>query len=155
MAYSAIAHGAQAILYWGSTEIQDPVFRQSIYAVTSELASLQPFLTQQSLPNVRAVVVRDLFEPPGEGVRIDVRRNGDELLVILVNEDNHRHMGIDIQGLESFEGRKLSELYGADEVTIENGGFTLRMRPLECRLYCSSRNVESQRRTGRDYVSPQ
>jgi hypothetical protein len=155
MAYSAIAHGAQAILYWGSTEIKDPAFRQSIYAVTSELASLQPFLTQQPLPNVRAVVVRDLFEPPGEGVRIDVRRNGDALLVILVNEDNHRHMGVDIQGLESFEGRKLSELYGADEVTVENGGFTLRMRPLECRLYGTSRNVESQRSTGRDYVTPQ
>ncbi|MCA9012378.1 MAG: hypothetical protein KDB01_21655 [Planctomycetaceae bacterium] len=154
MAYSAIAHGAQGILYWGSTEIQDPAFRQSIYALTSELATLQPFLTRQPMPHARAVVVRDLFEPPGAGVRIDVRAHGDELLVILVNEDNHRHLGVDVQGLKLGDGRKLFELYGPDEVTVENEGFALRMRPLESRIYCTTRDFEAQRVAGRQYVSP-
>jgi hypothetical protein len=154
MAYSAITHGTQGILYWGSTEIQDPAFRQSIYAITSELAALQPFLTRQPMPHTRAVVVRDVFEPPGASVRIDVRQHGDDLLVILVNEDNHRHMGVDVQGLKLSDGRKLFELYGPDEVTVENEGFALRMRPLESRIYCTTRDFESQRVAGRQYVSP-
>lgn len=154
MALSSIAHGAQAILYWGSTEIQDPKFRESLYAMTSELAALQPFLTQPVLRDVRAEVVRDLFEPPGNGVTVDARQNGDDLLMILINEDNHRHLGVDVQGLDQFCGRRVYELYGTDETTVDEGGFTVRMKPLEARVYSTSRRFETTARSGRDYSSP-
>lgn len=52
MAYATIAHGGQGVFYWGSFSIDDPEFQKSIYAVATELAMLQPFLTAQPLPDV-------------------------------------------------------------------------------------------------------
>ena len=153
MAYASVVHGAQAVLYWGSTEIRDPAFRQSVYALTSELAALQPFLTQPPWPGAKAVVVPDLFEPAGQGISVDVRRSGDDLLVMLVNEDNHRHLGVEIHGLTCCDGRELYELYGSDRLTIDQGGFTARLRPLESRIYCTNQKFESKRTSGRDYQS--
>jgi hypothetical protein len=154
MAYDAIAHGAQGILYWGSNLIDDPAFRQSMYTLTSELAALHPFLTERSLPNVSARVIRDLFEPVGLGVRVVAKRSGDDVLVILVNEDEHRHLSLDVQGLTTWNGRTLYELYGPDEVQVDNGNMALRIKPLEARIYSTHRRFESTRRQGRDYLSP-
>ena len=54
MAYDVIAHGARGILYWGSHYLKSNAFRESIYALTSELAALQPFLVT---PDVKGVQV--------------------------------------------------------------------------------------------------
>ena len=154
MAYGAIAHGSRAVLYWGANLIDDPAFRQSLYALTSELAALQPFLTGIEFPNVEAKVIRDLFEPTGLGVRCVARQSGDDLLVILVNEDEHRHLSVDVRGLATWNGRRLFELYGSDEVAVDGGDIAVRLKPLEARVYCTGRRFESSRKTGRDYTSP-
>lgn len=154
MAYDAIAHGAQAVLYWGSNLIDDPAFRQSLYTLTSELASLQPFLVEPSIPNVNAKVILDLFEPQGKGVRAIAKQSRDDLLVILVNEDEHRHLSLDVEGLGKWNGRTLFELYGPDETEVDNGNIAVRIKPLEARIYSTARRFESSRRIGRDYVSP-
>ena len=154
MTYTSIAHGAEAVLYWGSFNIDDPAFRKSMYALTSELAALQPFLIEQPLPGIHANVILDLNEPPSVGVRTVARRAGEEVVVILVNEDGHRHLGVDVEGLSALNGRKLFELYGADEVTVDQGRIAVRMKPFEVKLYCTSRQFESSRRVGRDYLSP-
>ena len=89
----------------------------------------------------------------GQGISVDVRRSGDDLLVMLVNEDNHRHLGVEIHGLTCCDGRELYELYGSDRLTIDQGGFTARLRPLESRIYCTNQKFESKRTSGRDYQS--
>ena len=154
MAYASITHGGQGIFYWGSFNIDDPAFRKSMYAMTAELAALQPFLIAPSLPDVKADVILDLFEPPGRGVRAVARQAGDDLLVILVNEDEHRHLAIDVKGLAHCNGRTLYELYGPDEAVVDQGDIAVRMKPFEARLYCTSRRFESSRKAGREYVSP-
>lgn len=154
MAYNAITHGAKGIFYWGSNQIDDPAFRKSLYATTAELAAVQPFLTQKTNPSIHATVARDLFEPTGNGVRADARRSGDDLLIFLVNEDNHRHLGVDVSGLATWEGRTLFELYGSDEVDVQDGSIAIRIKPLEVKVYSTNRRFETSRREGRDYVSP-
>lgn len=154
MAYTSITHGAEGLFYWGSTNIDDPAFRQSLYSLFSELEALQPFLVAPNLNEVKANVILDLFENPGQGVHTAARQSGDDVLIILVNEDEHRHLAVDVQGLAKWNGRRLFELYGADEVTVEQGDVALRLKPFEVRLYCTSRRFESLRQTGRNYVSP-
>ena len=154
MAYNAITHGAGAILYWGANFIDDPAFRQSLYALTSELAALQPFLAGDAVSTAKATVIRDLFEPDGVGVRVVARRSGDDLLLIVVNEDEHRHLAVDVSGLSAWNDRKLFELYGSDEVTVDTGNIAIRMKPLEARVYSTARRYESSRKNGRDYMSP-
>jgi hypothetical protein len=154
MAYTSIAHGARGIFYWGSFCIDDQNFRESLYSLTSELAAIQHFLTSEPVSAVHAEVIRDLFEPEGRGVRAVARSIGDELLLILVNEDEHRHLAVDVHGLSDWNGRTLTELYGTDEASVDEGDFVVRMKPFEVRLYCTSRSFESARTIGRNFLSP-
>ncbi len=155
MAYTSIAHGARGIFYWGSFCIDDQNFRESLYALTSELSAIQPFLTAAPMPDVHAEVIRDLFEPAGRGVRAVARKSGDELLLILVNEDEHRHLAVDVHGLQEWNGKTLYEMYGSDEATVDQGDLALRMKPFEVRLYSTTRKFETSRRNGREFLSPE
>jgi hypothetical protein len=152
MAYTAIAHGAKGILYWGSVNIDDPKFRQSLYALTAELAAIQPFLVASNLTDVRAKVVPELSQTPRNAVRAVTRRVGDELLVIIVNEGPQTHLGVVIDGLTNWNGQTFYELYGEDALTVDQGDITIRLQPYEVKLYSTTRRWESSRRTGRDYL---
>lgn len=154
MAYDAIVHGGKGIFYWGAFGIDDEAFRQSLYALTSELAALQPLLTTDAVAGPRAATIDDLFDPEGRGVRVMLLRRDQDALLILVNEDNHRHLGVDVTGLESLDGRALSLLYGSEQHTVEEGSMVTRMQPYEVKLFSTHANrYESQRMLGRDYVS--
>lgn len=150
MAWDVIVHGASGILYWGSHALKSDAFRQSIYAVTSELAALQPFLV---VPDVAAnIQVIDLPEDQGErGVHGIVRRVGVDALVALVNEDEVRHLGVVVEGISDLDGRDMHLLYGEESVPVSHGELIVRMQPLEVKVYCTSRTFESARREGRDF----
>ena len=154
MAYDALAHGAKGILYWGSTEIDRPEFRSSLYALTAELAALEPFLITSPLPGVNAKIIDDIFDPKGMGVLVQLYRDGSEFLVVLVNEDNQRHLGVDVTGLESLGGRTLKLLYGSETAAVEHEGFVTRLQPYEVKVFSTSDRYQSRRMTGRDYAQP-
>ena len=151
MAYDAIAHGARGILYWGTQTIDDPLFRESLYAMTSELSQLEPFLVNAD-KTVEVAVIDDLFDPPGVGVRGMLKRNQEDYLLILVNEDNHRHLGVDVTELETLNGRTLHLLYGDEKVIVRKGGVVIRMQPYEVKVFCTNPRFETMRTIGRDYV---
>lgn len=154
MAWDSIVHGAKGVLYWGTREIDDPDFRTSLYALTSELSALQPFLTADRHDAVRAHVIDDLFDPPGLGVRAALLRHGNDYLLILVNEDSHRHLGVDVTGLEMLEGRDLKLLYGSEAATVSHGGFVTRLQGHEVKLFATDARYESPRTDGRNYPAP-
>lgn len=153
-AYDAIVHGARGVLYWGSETIDDSAFRQSIHALTSELSHLQPFLTGDAHRGVEAHLIDDLFDPPGRGVRTRLVRAGDDYLLMLVNEDDHRRLGIDVTGLNMLEGRSLKLLYGKETAQVQQGGFVTRMQPYEVKLFSTNERYATPRLDGRDYQSP-
>lgn len=153
MAWDVIVHGADAILYWGSHYLKSGAFRESVYALTSELAALQPFLVAPDVPDTRIEVI-DLPADRGErGVHGVVRRAGDEWLVALINEDEVRHLGVIVHGLDALNGRDMHLLYGDETVPVSNGELIVRMQSLEVKVYGTSRTWESPRRDGRAYVS--
>jgi hypothetical protein len=154
MAWAALAHGAKGILYWGTEFVpKDSPFRQSLLALTSELAALQPFLVAEDEVDVKV----NLIETEGRskegarGVGVVARRSGREWLIALVNEDNHAHLGVEVTGLKRLEGRTLSLLYATEAPTVQRGGFITRLRPLEVRVFTTSRSWESAPRNGRDF----
>ncbi len=151
MAYDAIAHGARGILYFGSDHIDVPAFRDSLLALTAELAALQPFLVAPEEPAVRAPVIDDLFDVPGRGVAVSARRKGDDWLVILVSEDQQRHLGVEVTGLDALDGRELLLLYGHERGTIARGELVTRLQPFETKVFASERKWEAPRRKGRDF----
>ena len=160
MAYVCITHGARGILYWGSNYLKSPgheAFRKSLYALTSELASLQPFLTA---PVERYVTVEvtddgrtDIPVPASmRGVSVTARRTGRDWLIILVNEDPDSHMGVEVVGLDALNGTEFVELYGDEETAVSEGGFVTRMRPFEVKLFATHRTWEANQREGRDFA---
>jgi hypothetical protein len=176
MAWDAIVHGARGIFYWGSQFIDDRGFLPSIYAMTAELAALEPFLIGTSpedlqkidrrahadqkppeLPSVR-LVEADLEGRTKLGVRMTFRQVGEEWLIALVNEDDIPHHGVEVRGLDfagspgGLEVREFHLLYGDETVKVSREGELMtRMQPYEVKLFATSRKWESARRTGRDY----
>ena len=151
MAYDGIVHGARGILYWGTQTIDDPLFRESLHALTAELSPLEPFLVNDDHP-VDVAVIDDLFDPPGLGVRGLLKHSGGDSLLILVNEDDHRHLGVDVTGLTPLNGRTLHQLYGDEQAVVRRGGIVTRMQPHEVKLFCTSPRFKTKRTKGRNYT---
>ncbi|MDE0685701.1 MAG: hypothetical protein OXI63_22460 [Candidatus Poribacteria bacterium] len=159
MVYACITHGARGILYWGSSYMKSEGkegFRKSLYALTSELAALQPFLTAPVESYVTVNLIDDGrtdIAPPMSvrGVSITARRTGRDWLIVLVNEDEHPHMGVEVAGLDALNGTEFVELYGEEKTTVSDGSFSTRIRPLEVKLFATHRKWETDRREGRDF----
>jgi hypothetical protein len=150
MAYDAIACGARGILYWGSHYLKSDEVRQSVYALTGELAALQPFLVAPEAPGVRLAVVESPEKKP-VNVYLTCRKTGDDWLVILVNEDEESHMGVVVEGLDALEGRAMHLLYTDTTVTVNDGELVVRMMPRQAMVFATSRDWETPRREGRDF----
>jgi len=150
MAYDVIVHGASGILYWGSHYLESGAVRQSIHALVGELATLQPFLVAPEAPDIRLNVIEDEPEPVPR-VAMAVRRAGDDWLIILVNEDDVKHMAVVVEGLGELDGRQLHLLYGTETVSIAHGELVARLQPKEVKVYATTRDFETARLEGRDY----
>lgn len=153
MAWDCIAHGARGIFYWGTRFLTNETFRQSMYAVTSELAALQPFLTAPDAEGVALDLVGLPEERQAASIRHIVRRSGDDWLIVLVNEGDERHMGAVLTGLDALEGRSLPVLYSDDEIPVTHGELIARMQPKEVLIIATDRRFETARREGRNYAA--
>ena len=151
MAYIAIAHGAKGILYWGSSYLKSDEFRTSLYALTRELAELQPFLVAPHVEGVRAGVVEVRKSPTDLDVRAFARKSGDDWIVVVINKDNRAHLATEVLGLEELNGRKLVLLYGNEETTVSRGELITRMLPNQVKVFATSRKWEAEDRKGREY----
>lgn len=152
MAYSSLVHGAEGLLYWGSRFLKSDEFRESIYALTRELAAIEPFLLSEDLPEVQVDILESPPQAePGYGVRRLARRVGDEWLIALVNETGSRKMGVEVSGLEELNGRDLHLLYSSETLRVNRGEVVVRLQPFEVKLYASDRSLESPNRSGRDF----
>jgi hypothetical protein len=155
MAWTAIAHRAKAILYWGSYMVpRDAPFRESIYAMTSELAALQRFLASPDVdgPKVELTESSGRAQADDRGVSMLARRSGDAWLIALVNEDAGAHMGVEVTGLAALDGRRLVQLYGTETASIRDGRLVTRLMPWEVKLFSTDRAYESPRRNGRNFA---
>jgi len=152
MAYDVVSHGAGGILYWGSHYLNSEPFRQSLYALTNELAMLQPFLTAPEVEGVRVNLIDDEGNEAVRGVRISARRAGDDWIIVLVNEDDCRHMGVEVTGLNELNGKTLHLLYGAEELVVDQNELIARLLPRQVKVYATGRQWETDRPVGRDFA---
>ncbi|MGI6461675.1 MAG: hypothetical protein ACOX5J_16575 [Candidatus Hydrogenedentales bacterium] len=151
MAYAALVHGADGIFYWGSSFLKSDACRASIYALTKELAALQPFLTAPDVPGVRVNVIADNHPYVTPRIGWMARRSGDEWLIALVNEDEIRHTAVIVEGLEALNGRTLCQLYTDDAAVVARGELIARMQPKAVHVYATNRDFEADCGDGRDF----
>jgi hypothetical protein len=157
MAYDCIARGARGILYWGSMRLKSGEFRESLYALTSELAQLQPFMTAPDERNVRVRAIEGRSEQKysseylNQSVVVTARRTGREWLIIVVNETGMTQYGLEVSGLDDLNGMDFYLLYGDETVTVNRGEFVTRMKPFGVKVFATSKKWETEKRKGRDF----
>ena len=153
MAYGCIAHGATGILYWGSAYLTNEACRTSVYALTAELAALEPFLRAPEAPEVGVRLIEAPDYPEQLGVAHLARQARDAWLVALINRDGHPHLGTEVTGLGAIGERPLHLLYGEETVTPDaQGSFITRLQPHQVKVFCTDRSFEAALREGRDYA---
>lgn len=151
MAYDSIARGARGILYWGSAYLKSDAFRESWYALTREIAMLQPFLTAPEVEGIGVNVIPGDVDESDGGAAASVRRHGRDWLVIVVNEHNEPHMAVEVTGLDWLNGAEMHCLYEDSKTQIRHGVLTARMLPYQVRVFCTSRSWETADLEGRDF----
>ncbi|HUZ46875.1 MAG TPA: hypothetical protein VMW54_09575 [Terriglobia bacterium] len=161
MAYAAIANGAKGVLYWGTHYLPSnstgAEFRDSIYAMTSELAKLEPFLAapEETSVHVKLTESKGRMRVGQRGVHWLARRSGSDWLIVLVNEDKHSHFGVEVEGLAGLNGRRLEQLYGNENDTVRQGEFITRLLPQEVKVFSTSRKWASAWQKGRAFTDGQ
>jgi len=121
MAYDAIVHGANGILYWGTHYTRKPSrFWSELRSLVSELAALQTVLASESLRGKGAASVSG-----GEGLRLVHKRVGGYNTLILVNEKPEAARAV--VTLPGVKAKQLRRLFDGGNVAVQGGKLALRL----------------------------
>jgi hypothetical protein len=58
---------------------------------------------------------------------------------------------VEVTGLDELNGRTLDLLYGSEQATVERGELITRIKPLEVKVFATTRRWETEQREGRDF----
>jgi len=146
MAYDAIVHGANAILYWGTHAIEkDSLLWQDLMKVAREVRALEPAIVADR-PNAEPVAVADetYGSVDGHGPRLMLRRTGDDWVLIAVNE-YAQGISFNVSRLpHELEGKTLYRLNSDETQVVRDGNFHDGIRGLGVHVYATSRRFEAK-----------
>lgn len=146
MAYDALIHGANAILYWGTHAIEkDGALWNDILKVCRELRALEPAIVGIHPPMEPVVLAETNYTGfNGGDPKLILRQAGDDWVLIAVNE---WRVGIafEVRGLPlELNGKTLYRLNSDEEHVVENGSFRDGIRPQAVHVYATSRRFEAK-----------
>jgi hypothetical protein len=153
MAYDAIIHGANAILYWGTANLKPveddgspvngrPRLWHDLLRVARELRALEPALVAPPLQSHRVRQAETCGSIDGTGILCTVRRVDDDFVVLVVNETVNR-LGFSLENLPArLNGRTLYRLYSPEEHQIADRRLVDGMKSKDVHVYATSRRFE-------------
>lgn len=153
MAYDAIIHGANAILYWGTAYLKPveddgtpvtgrPKLWRDLLRVARELRALEPALVTPPLKSPKVRQAPTFGSIDGEGVLCSLRRMDDDYVLLVVNE-NADGIGFAVENLPAkLNGRTLHRLYSSEEKVVGQRRFSDGIRPRDAHVYATSRRFE-------------
>lgn len=146
MAYDAIVHGANAVLYWGTASIEDdcPLWRD-ILKVAKELRALEPGIVGERAAIEPVCQADETFgSVDDEGPVLMLRKTGDDWVLIAVNEYD-QGVSFSVSNLpKEIEGKTLYRLYSQETQIVRNGGFHDGIQHLGVHVYATSRHFETK-----------
>lgn len=154
MAYEAIVHGANAVLYWGTADMKPvedngspvtgrPRLWRDLLRVARELRALEPALVAPPLksPTVRQAATYGSID--GQGILGSLRRVENDFVLLVVNETGDG-LGFSLENLPAkLNGRTLHRLYSPEEHQIIGRRLTDGIRPRDVHVYATSRRFEA------------
>ncbi|MEJ2705062.1 MAG: hypothetical protein P8Z79_21700 [Sedimentisphaerales bacterium] len=144
MAYDAIVHGANAVLYWGTHSIEkDSSLWRDIMKVAKELRALE-FGIVGDPPKEASVAIADetYGSIDGQGPRLMLRKTQDDWVLIAVNEHS-QGIAFTIRGLpKELEGKTLCRLYSEETHLVKGGRLRDGIAGFGVHVYATSRRFE-------------
>ncbi|NIA28425.1 MAG: hypothetical protein GWP06_00760 [Actinobacteria bacterium] len=133
MAYDAIIHGANGILYWGMSHTPQPSeFWTNLKRIVRELADLQNVLVARTEP----LRVKKTYHETGHsidaGVEIIAKKADNSVYLLSANADKNP-VKITLSGLTGFS--RVDVLNENRNVPIRSGGFTDSFEPFAVHVY--------------------
>ena len=146
MAYDALVHDANAILYWGTAFIEkDGELLADLMKVSREIRALEPAIVGERSKRPPVVTADESSGSidPGDGPRVILRRTGGEWVLVAVNE---REQGVSFAVArlpKALEGRALHRLYSEETLTVQGRGFRDGILGYGVNVYATSRRFEA------------
>jgi len=133
MAYNAIVHGANGIVYWGWKYTPQPSeFMKNLYKVTTELAEMQDVLAAHTINLGITKQYHELGFSVDTGVEILAKKVNDKIYLLTVNSDKNP-VKISLNGLSNYAKAKV--LQENRTVDIHNGILTDTYKPFDVHIY--------------------
>ena len=145
MAYNALLHGADAILYWGTHAIEkDIALWKNLMNVGKELRALEPAIVGAKPPVQPVALAESTFASfNGGDPKLDLRQVGGEWVLFAHNECP-LGVAFEVTGLPgALEGKTLYRLYTDETHVVAAGGFRDGIRGHEVHVYATSRTFEA------------
>jgi hypothetical protein len=146
MAYDAIVHGANALLYWGTHYIEkDSALWRDLMKIAKELRALEPGIVGERPKNTPISAADETYGSiDGQGPRLMLRKAGQDWLMIAVNEHS-QGISFTVSKLpEQLEGKILYHLYSDETRKVENRAFHDGIRGFGVHVYATSRRFEAK-----------
>jgi hypothetical protein len=146
MAYDALVHGANAILYWGTHAIEkDSVLWQDLMKVAQELRALEPALVANRAGTDPVALADETYgSVDSQGPTLMLRGTGDDWVLIAVNE-YAQAISFNVRQLpQALEGKTLYRLHSDETQIVRDGGFHDGIRGLGVHVYATSRSFEAK-----------
>ncbi len=144
MAYDAIVHGANAILYWGTHYIEkDSSLWSDLMKVARELRALESGIVGMSPKNKPIAIADETFGSiDGQGPRLMLRKTNKDWVLIGVNE-HAQGVAFTVKNLpKEIEGKTLYRLYSDESHIVENKAIRDGIRSFGVHVYATSRRFE-------------
>ncbi|VAX24589.1 hypothetical protein MNBD_IGNAVI01-3105 [hydrothermal vent metagenome] len=133
MAFNAVVHGVNGIIYWGTNYTPQPSqFIDDLYKVTKELASMQSVLSSQKVNQKIELTYHEMGHSIDKGVEFIVKKNDNKFYLITTNSDKNP-VKATFSGLANFT--KVKVLSEDREFTLQNGKLTDSYKPFDVHIY--------------------
>jgi hypothetical protein len=146
MAYDAIVHGANALLYWGTHSIEkDSVLWQDLMKIAKELRALEPGIVGERPKNAPVSTADETYGSiDGQGPCLMLRKTEQDWVLIVVNEHS-QGISFTVSKLPNeLEGRILYRLYSDETHEIVSGAFRDGIRGFGVHVYATNRRFETE-----------
>ncbi|MBX7256111.1 MAG: hypothetical protein K1Y02_07090 [Candidatus Hydrogenedentes bacterium] len=146
MAYNSLLHGANALIYWGTSYIKkDGALWGDIMKVCKELRALEPAIVGTVPPMSPVVLAETNYTAFNGGDPKLLFRQVDNDWVLIAMNEQRVGVAFQIEGLpEELEGKTLFRLYSNEEHTVNDGGFRDGVAAQGVHVYATSRKFEAK-----------
>ncbi len=141
MAFEAIVHGANAIMYWGTRSVEkDSRLWNDLLRLSRVLKTLEPVLVAPTIEPAPKVVTEESYGSlDGDGIVGMLKRAGDDYALILVNETSSG-VAFHVSGLPTeLEGEVFHRMRSDETHTVKDGAFRDGIRSMGVHIYTTFR----------------